>query len=80
VDHVRDLRGALSISRRWGGVAAMIARHANPQSRDHHPRGDIRHRRTMGPAQGDQRDLVMAIARLAKRRSVVRPVRMWFMT
>jgi hypothetical protein len=25
VDHVRDLRGALSISRRWGGVAVMSA-------------------------------------------------------
>jgi hypothetical protein len=25
VDHVRDLRGALSINRRWGGVAVMSA-------------------------------------------------------
>lgn len=31
-------------------------------------------------AHGDQRDLVMAIARLAKRRSVVRPERIWFIT
>jgi hypothetical protein len=30
VDHVRDLRGALSISRRWGDVAVMNARHGNP--------------------------------------------------
>jgi hypothetical protein len=30
VDHVRDLRGALSISRRWGDVAVVSARHGNP--------------------------------------------------